>query len=72
MAILFPMKREMAILFFVKRDLDPPFPTLSCCLRFQNLYHLSKVSFRVYNNRQISSAPRQPFSYPPRFQIRKY
>ena len=28
MAILFPVKREMAILFFVKRDLDPPFTTL--------------------------------------------
>ena len=26
MAILFPVKREMAILFFVKRDLDPPPP----------------------------------------------
>ena len=26
MAILFPVKREMAILFFVKRDLDPPLP----------------------------------------------
>jgi len=30
MAILFPVKREMAILFFVKRDLDPPFTTLFC------------------------------------------
>ena len=28
MAILFPVKREMAILFFVKRDLEPPFTTL--------------------------------------------
>jgi len=28
MAILFPVKREMAILFLVKRDLDPPFTTL--------------------------------------------
>ena len=28
MAILFPVKREIAILFFVKRDLDPPFTTL--------------------------------------------
>ena len=28
MAILFPVKREMVILFFVKRDLDPPFTTL--------------------------------------------
>ena len=28
MAILFPVKREMAILFFAKRDLDPPFTTL--------------------------------------------
>ena len=28
MAILFPVKREMAILFFVKRDLDPPFTNL--------------------------------------------
>ena len=28
MAILFPVKREMAILFFVKRDLNPPFTTL--------------------------------------------
>ena len=26
MAILFPVKREMAILFFVKRDPDPPLP----------------------------------------------
>ena len=28
MAILFPVKREMAILFFVKRDPDPPPPPL--------------------------------------------
>ena len=28
MAILFPVKREMAILFFVEHDLDPPFTTL--------------------------------------------
>ena len=26
MASLFPVKREMAILFFVKRDLDPSLP----------------------------------------------
>ena len=29
MVILFPVKREMAILFFVKRDLDPPLPPSS-------------------------------------------
>ena len=28
MAILFPVKSEMAILFFVKRDPGPPFTTL--------------------------------------------
>ena len=31
MAILFPVKREMAILFFVKRDLDPPLPPSGQC-----------------------------------------
>ena len=30
MAILFPVKSEMAILFFVKRDPGPPFTTLFC------------------------------------------
>ena len=33
MAILFPVKREMAILFFVKRDLDPPFTNLFTWLK---------------------------------------
>ena len=36
MAILFPVKREMAILFFVKRDLDPPFTTLFLLLAIRH------------------------------------
>jgi len=37
MAILFPVKREIAILFFVKRDLDPPFTTLYQRLKSKRL-----------------------------------
>jgi len=52
MAILFPVKREMAILFFVKRDLDPPFTTLNVVFSYskfcfeqqftENLEHVFK------------------------------
>ena len=42
MAILFPVKSEMAILFFVKRDPGPPFTTLMQVLKGDSLLDLSK------------------------------